>query len=207
MPFFLLFATDPIALWSLVAGVVGAVAAIIGAIAAIYAAKYAKASPTKGNTAHLEDVRTGIVNMNARLKKQEEAEGLQLRASRVSITATGNYSGNGSYPLGLSIREPKEQNLLITHVELYNEHGNSFGSFPCSKTDNPSTLDFHAAIPMNRMMVWFQGGIPVEMMNRMRLKLRVWMSIGEIAVSRDMAVTVIQTMGGGPPALILNGSV
>lgn len=65
MEYFLLLAYDPIAVWSLIAGVVGAVAAIVGAVAVIYAAYYAKKAPTaddlarvQDNTAHLEEVPT-----------------------------------------------------------------------------------------------------------------------------------------------------
>lgn len=188
---------------------VGTVAACIAAISAIY---YGKKSLTKKdlkqveqNTEHLEEVRSGIASVDSRLKKQEDVNAVRIRASRVSITASGNQSGNAPYPLHLSIRDTKEQNLSITHVELCNENGSSFGSFPCSRTGNPSVLDFQAAIPMTSMGDWFRAGNPVQTVNRMRLKLRVWMTFENCEVYRDMAVTVIETTSG-MAGYILNGN-
>lgn len=163
--------------------------------------------PIEQNTGHLDDVRSGIASVDNRLKKQEEADALRISVSRVSITASGNQSGNAPYPLYLSVKNSTEQNLSITHVELCNERDTSFGSFSCSRIDNPSVLDFQAAIPMTTIGDWFRAGTPVQTSNRMRLKLRVWMSVDGIEVSRDMAATVIETLGSGYPGYTLNGSV
>lgn len=59
---------------------------------------------------------------------------------------------------------------------------------------------------MTTMGDWFRAGTPVQTVNRMRLKLRVWMSIDGIEVYRDMAVTVMETTNG-MAGYILNGSV
>lgn len=158
------------------------------------------------NTEHLEEVRSSIASVDSRLKKQEEFDAVRIRATRVSITASGNQSGNAPYPLHLSIRNSNEQNLSITHAELCNENGSSFGSFLCSRTGNPSVLDFQAAVPMTTMGDWFRAGNPVQTFNRMRLKLKVWMSLEGFEVYRDMAVTVIETTSG-TAGYILNGSV
>jgi hypothetical protein len=187
---------------------VGTSAAIVAALSAIY---YGRKSLTKKdltqveqNTEHLEEVRTTIASVDSRLKRQEDTEGLRIRASRISITASGNQAGNAPYPVHLSIKELGENKFLLTHVELYNEHGNSFGSFHCSNTGDPSRLDFYAKIPVTTMGDWFRSGTPVQTCNRMRLKLRVWMSIDGIEVSRDMAVIVVETMSGAAD-YILNG--
>lgn len=211
----LLLIYDPIAVWSLIVALVSAIAAIIGAIAAVDAAKYAREAPTKkdlarveDNTAHLEEVRAGIVNMNARLKKQEEAEEIHLRANRISIDASGNCSTNVSYPLQLSIKEPIEENFEITHIELFNEHGNTFGSVDCLKTDNLSALEYRAAIPIETLSNWFQNGtLANPMNNKMRVKLRVWMSIDGVAHFRDMAVIVTRSISGEPTTYIVEGRV
>jgi len=210
----LLVDADPIAVWGLIVGIISALIALVAAIAAIYAAVYAKAAPTKDdlarveeNTAHLEDVRERIGSVDSRLKKQEEAEQLRLRAKRISITARGNTTGNAPFELQLSIAGVNDANFSATHVELYNERDNSFGSFPCSRTDNPNVLDFNAAIPMQAMGTWFHSGTPDQTLHRMRLKLRVSLSAGDFEVSRDMAVIVISNAMGPYPGFILDGSV
>src|ERR1035441_3328474 len=95
---YMLFEIDPIAKWSLVAGVVGAAAAIIGAVAAIFAAVYAKAAPTKGDLARVEQntaITSGhLENVHRSLKTQEERGALNDRAQRVSMTASGRTDVN-----------------------------------------------------------------------------------------------------------------
>jgi hypothetical protein len=189
---------------------VGTSAAMIAAIAAIY---YGRKSLTKKdlaqveqNTEHLEEVRTSIASVDTRLKKQDDIDRFQIHANRVSITAMGNQSGNVPFELQLFVKDSKDPNLILTHVELYNENGNSFGSFPCLSMGNPNGLNFHADIPMATMGDWFRAGTPVQSFNRMRLKLKVWMSMGGIEVYRDMAVTVLETTSG-MAGYMLNGSV
>lgn len=127
---------DPIAVWGLVVAIIGVVVGIVAAMAAIYAAYYSKKAPTaddlakvEQNTAHLEEVRTTISSVDSRLKKQEDAAAIRIRANRVSIVASGNMAGTVPFPLQLFVRGPKPSNLSLTHVELCNEHGTSFGSF------------------------------------------------------------------------------
>jgi hypothetical protein len=174
---------------------------------------FAKAAPTKEdlarveqNTAQIEDVRATIASVDSRLKKQEDTEALRIRASRVSITVMGNQAGNAPYPLELFIKQTEEKNVSLTHLELYNEHGNAFGSFPCTHTGHPDGLHFQANIPLATMADWYRSGTPVQTVNRMRLKLKVWMTMNGIEVPRDMAVTVMETTGG-MTGYMLNGSV
>jgi hypothetical protein len=210
-----LLAYDPIAVWSLVIAAIALLFTVIAAIAAIAAAIYAKKSPTANdlarveqNTAHLEEVRTTIASVDNRLKKQEDAKSRGIRANRVSIAASGNQSGTAPYPLQLLVREPKEPNLSLTHIELCNEPGTSFGSFQCSQMGDPSLLNFRADIPMAAMGEWFQAGTPVQTLSRVRLKLRVWMSMDGFEVYRDMPVTIVDTSSsGGMAGYILNGRV
>lgn len=173
----------------------GTVAACIAACAAIY---YGRKSLTRedlkeveDNTAHLEEVRTGISTMNKRLVKQEEAEGLKNLANRVSIVARGgNQAGSGPYRLEIQVRhQPEGTNVSLTHIELLNESNTPFGSSPCTSTGTPGF--FIAEIPMNTMGSWFHGGTPDANIYRMRLKLTVTMSINGVSASRDMAVLLV----------------
>lgn len=187
----------------------GTIAACMAACAAIY---YGRKSLTRadlkeveGNTAHLEEVRSGISAMTSRLMKQEEAEQLKTRASRVPITATANQAGNGPYQLGLQVgQQPEGTSVSLTDVELYNERDNFFGSFPCTSTGNPG--GFRIDIPMHKMALWFRSGTPDQAFNRMRLKLKVKMSISGVAASRDMAVLVISP-SNGMEGYLVEGSV
>lgn len=77
-------------------------------------------------------------------------------------------------------------------LELLNERDTPFGSFPCTGTGNPSF--FHAELPLYTMGPWFHSGTPDQNMNRMRLKLRVVMTINGVSASRDMAVLVVTPM-------------
>ena len=199
----LLIEVDPIALWGLIVGIVSAVIALVAAVAGILAAKYAKAAPTtedlarvEGNTAHLEEVRASIASVDSRLRKQEDAERLKRRANRVSIDARGYQSGTAPLDLQLFVKPPQESDFSVTDLELCNEHGNLFGSFPCSRMGNPDGLNFCAAIPMENMGEWFRGGTPDPRLNGRRLKLRVWMSMGGGEVFRDMGVIVMQPEPG-----------
>jgi hypothetical protein len=189
----------------------GTIAAFVAAIGTIY---FGKKSLTKKdlsrieeNTEHLEEVRASISSVDSRLKKQEDAEQYQIRAGRVSVTARGNQAGNVPFELHLSLRKPTEPNLALTQVELYSEIGTSFGSFPCSRSDNSNGLDFCASIPMNNMSGWFHGGTPDQTSNRRRLKLRVWMLINGFNVSRDLPVSIIEDLGPGSPRYMLDGGV
>src|ERR1700722_11748645 len=117
-----------IALWGLWVAVVAAVAAIIAAIAAIWTLVYAKDAPTKDdlarvekNTAHLEEVRSGIASVDTQFKKQDEVDKLKILANRVSIAASGYQSGNVPLPLELNVKESQEPGFNINHLELYNE--------------------------------------------------------------------------------------
>jgi hypothetical protein len=190
---------------------VGTSAAIVAALGTIYFGMKSLTkkdlAPIEQNTGHLDEVRSGIASVDSRLKKQEDIDAVRIRASRISIAASGNQSGNAPYPLHLSVRESKEPNLSITQVELCNENGSTFGSFPCSSTGNPSVLGFQAAIPMTTIGDWFRAGTPVQTVNRMRLKLRVWMSLDGFEVYRDLTVTVIENTDSGYPGYTLNGSV
>ena len=74
---------DPIAVWGLVVAIIGIFVGLVAAIAAIYAAVYAKAAPTKGDLARVEqntattsvqlgNVHSHLAKMNQDLKRVEE---------------------------------------------------------------------------------------------------------------------------------------
>src|SRR5690242_5850820 len=97
----LLLFYDPIAVWGLVVAIIGVVVGVVAAVAAIYAAYYAKKAPTaddlarvEQNTSHLEEVRTGIASLEARSKRQEDADALAARARLVSVTVSGQADIN-----------------------------------------------------------------------------------------------------------------
>jgi hypothetical protein len=183
-------------------------AAAIAAAGAIY---FGKKSLTKKdleqvekNTEHLEEVRSGIASMNARLNRQDEIERLQLQANRIAIIVAGKTTGNTTFRLDLHVGEATGIAIAITDVGLYNEHENFFGSFVCTRVDGPNTLYFCAEIPMAHIGTWFRAGTVDQSFNRMRLKLKVGMSMDGVAVSREMAIVVIGTNSGG---YILEGRV
>lgn len=186
---------------------IGTVAACIAAAAAIF---YGRKSLSKkdlaqveGNTAHLDEVRSGVSSLEARSRRQEEADALKARAGLISILASGDMSGDVPFPLRLSIiRESDEPNPSLTRVELYNEQNTSFGSFPCS----PLGDAFESLITMQTMSHWFNGGTPVQMSHIRRLKLRVWMSMNGTDVYRDMGV-ILFGRSSGTPGYTLNGRV
>jgi hypothetical protein len=162
----------------------------------------------EGNTAHLEEVRTSIASVDTRLKKQEDIDQLRIRANRVSIAARGYQSGDVPLDLLLSVKKPQEPDFTLTHLELYNERDLPSGSFPCARMDNPHSHDYSASIPMMTIGNWFRSGTADEMSHRRRLKIRAWMSINGVEVSRDMGVIVIQTEPGSMyPAYDVQGCV
>lgn len=188
----------------------GTFCAFAAAFAAIW---YGRKSLTKrdlkrveDNTAHLEEVRSNIASVDSRLKKQEVNEALRRVASRVPITASGNQAGNAPYPVQLVIRESREGKVSLTHIELYNERDNPFGSFPCESVGNPNGVQFQAKIPVDVMGNWFRGGTAVQTSNRMRLKLRVWMLINGTEAYKEMAVQIFLTQGAGPAGYALEGN-
>jgi hypothetical protein len=79
------------------------------------------------NTAHLEEVRTSIVNLDTRTKRQEEADALANRANWVSITVHGEADAGQPLSIYLTGTEP---NIHFTRVEFRSEAGNVFGTSP-----------------------------------------------------------------------------
>lgn len=195
---------------------VGTSAAIVAAIGTIYFGKKSLTkrdlAPIEENTGHLEEVRSGIASVDNQMKKQEEADRLKILASRVSIAASGYQSGNVALPLELVVKESQDAGFNMNHLELYNERDLPFGSFPCTKIDGRPNLAYRASIPMQTMTDWYLSGTAsgtalVWSLPR-RLKIKVWMSMNGVEVSRDMAVIVIpRNPGDIYPAYDVKGSV
>src|SRR5580658_7789786 len=123
-----LLAYDPMAVWGLVVAIVGVVISLIAAVAAIYAAYYAKKAPTAEdlakvveNTSHLEEVRTGVLSVDTRMKRQEQADDLVSRANGVSISVKGEAEASQPLSMYLTGTEPT---IHFTRVAFRSEAGN-----------------------------------------------------------------------------------
>lgn len=176
---------------------VGSCAAIVAAIGTIY---FGKKSLTKKdlarveeNTAHLENVRTSIANVDLRTKRQEEADELATRAMFFSIAVTGEADVGQPLSVYLTGTEP---NPHLTRVEFRSEQGNVFGQSECTPTGN--LFQYIARLPSDRLRNWREGGIPMGQAGS-RHTLRVWMRFDDHnnEVHRDMAVTLTSCLRGG----------
>jgi|ERR1035438_4304938 hypothetical protein len=224
----LLLETDSIAVAALIVAVIGVLIAVPAAWGAVRAIKYAKAAPTaddlarvEGNTRrtsehlegvkeevaltkqhtastsqHLEEMKSNIARIDKLQHRQRDIQELHQRARQVHIRVLGNQTGNTAYRLEFTLKDPTS----ILRVELFNEQDNLFGSCNCAETDNPRGLNYFTLIPLRNTTDWFNGGVPVEMYNRRRLKLRVWIMMDDEEVYRDMAVIItdIMTIGSNP---------
>lgn len=198
---------DAVAIASLVLTAIGAVAACVAAYFSWKAPSKIDLARVEQNTGHLEEVRSTVASVDTRLEKQEETDRLRIRANRISIAARGYQSGNVPLDLILSVREPQGPDFAINNLELYNESDLPFGSLACAKIGSPQELKYRASIPMMTIGDWFHSGSPDRLSSRRRLKIRVWMSLNGVEVSRDMAAIVIQSDGGGLPAFDVQANV
>jgi hypothetical protein len=188
-----LFAYDPIAVWTLVV----AVATLAVAIAAAWATfHYGRKAPTQDDlrrveqhTSHLPNVRTGIDSVAAQMKRQEEADTAEARARLVSISVTGEAEVNEPLPVWLSVL-PAEARL--TRIELLSELRNSLGTMQCDP-DKETPPRFVAMIPTAKLSIWRSAGTAAT--NEItRQVLRVWISVDERSKDayREMGVTLTQ---------------
>ncbi len=188
----LLYEADPIAMWSLVAGVVAAVAAIVAAVAAIFAAVYAKAAPSKDDlkrveehaaatSTHLEKVHTNIARMDERLHKQYENNSLISQAERMSITVHGMGTAGESLPIDLVINDP---DTALLRLELYDTVGTLFGSVECTRVE---PLAYNAVLDAPLALRWFNAGA-ADTSNKRLLSIRAYMSLPGQEVWRHFPV-------------------
>lgn len=176
---------------------VGTSAAIVAAVGTIY---FGMKSLTKKdlsgveeNTAatsgHLQNVHTHLASLDARTKRQEEADVLANRAQLVPISVIGEALINEPLSVYLTGRT---NGVRFTRIELRSELQNTFGMMECEQNaENP--LQFVATIPANKLGNWTAAGTGVTM-GITRQILRVWMSFEEKPTEafRDMSVTVAQ---------------
>ena len=169
----------------------------ISAGAAIAAAWFAGRGPSRedferveknaANTAErLEDVHAHMASIDKRQHQQHEYESFTAQAQTVSIAASGRCPVGEPLPLLLVLKDP---GITATRVELLNEEGNTFGNFRCMPVEFVTFSTTIDSVPMKR---WYEGGTPVGTFNQRRLVLRVFMDMEERAVSRTMAVTLVQ---------------
>jgi len=187
---------DKIAVASLIVGGVGA-------LAAAAAAWFAWKAPTKEDLKRVEDhtaktserlekVQSHIARVDERLNEQHSYDLLVSRAQRVSISVSGVDKMNEQLRLRLKLKDPE---AVLTHIELFNEVGNLFGSADCSQIEQ---LMFSAAIDSNTVQRWFSGGTADQTVNRKRLRLRAHMLIEGRQVHRDFAVHLMHSSRQGP---------
>ena len=132
---------------------------MLAATGAVFATvRYGKKSLTKRdlkhleeNTAHIEDVKASIASLEARTRRQEEADHYTNEAKVVPISVKGD--ANAEKPLLLSI-ELGANEIQCKRIELFNGSGNSFGEVRCESGGN---LRFTATIPPDVLMRWRTG--------------------------------------------------
>lgn len=193
----LLFDSNELHTWGFWIGIIAALAAIVAAVAAVWALVYAKDAPTKEdlaqvekNTSHLEEVRSNIERMDKRLHRQEEFEALLTKAREVSIAVNGQDDAGKPLHVYLVLQDPT---VVLTRLELFNEVRSVFGSTRC---DCVGELTYQAKLDPMMAKRWIGGGTTAQMLNRVRVILRVYMLIGEDKneVYRDMAVHLTEGM-------------
>ncbi len=214
-----LFAYDPIAVWTLVVAV-ATLAATVGGV--VFTVKFGrKASTQEGlarveeHVSHLPEVKAGIASLDARMKRQEETAALASRVAGVSISVRGDADLGQPLPIYLTTTEPT---IHLTRVEFRTEAGNVFGQCECIPTKN--LFEFIARLPYDRLSNWRSAGTP-EGVSRTRHILRVWMHFGDESqrTHKDMAVTLTSgrrdaeihagsvVVRHGPPIYSISGSV
>ena len=181
---------DPIAVAGLVVGAIGTVAAVVGAIAAIYAARYAKASPTKEDLERVElntaESARQIEAVHGHLADQKKREALFDQAARISITVKA--SGFASDPLTLSFTL-KDQRPILLRVDLINRLDTPTGSVDCIQIE---PLTFSATIDPQTASSWFNEGDAHGNVNLRLLRIRATLEIEEVETSRSFSVTMSQ---------------
>jgi len=186
----ILLTADPIAIWTLVV----AIATLAVGIAAAWATfHYGRKAPTQDdlarveqNTAHLEEVRSGIASVDARMKRQEQADDLVSRARAASISVKGEADANQPLSICLTGTEPT---IHFTRVDFRSEAGNVFGMSECIATG--SVFEYVASLSPETLREWRNAGTGVTLVSTRQI-LRVWMRFDDQSrqVYRDMAVNI-----------------
>jgi hypothetical protein len=134
-------------------------------------------APIEGNTAHLEEVKSS-------LKRIDKRDALDALAQQVSINVSGQADIPNPLTISFTLTNPS---VTVERIQLFNEHGNVFGSADCKKANE---LVYTATLDHPTVYQWFQGGTPVETTNRQRLSIRVWMLLYGESTSRQFAVAL-----------------
>lgn len=144
--------------------------------------------PLEENTAHMEDVKASIANLDARARRQEEDDHYTNEAKWVSVTISG--SADFDAPLLLSIELAKDD-VQCKRIELRNDTGNASGEFKCEAGGGP--LRFAATIPPEIVNRWRNSG-PSVTTTTTQLVIRVWMRFllaQAKQVRRDVPVKIL----------------
>lgn len=155
---------DQMTFWGFIAGVVAAVGVIVTIILTIYFGKKSLTktdlAPIEGNTAHLEDVKASLTRIDKR-------DALDALAHRVAITVSGQGDIPQPLTISLTLTNPS---VTVERIQLFNEHGNLFGSADCEKANE---LVYTATLDFPTVQSWFLGGTAVGTTDRMRLSVKV----------------------------------
>lgn len=177
---------DPIAVGGLVVGAIGAVAAVIGAVAAIYAARYAKASPTKEDLQRVEantaETAKHIDAVRDHLEEQNRRELLESQAEQLSISVSAHNICTEQLKLFLIL---KDHRVTLLRVDLLNNSNMLSGTFDCEMAES---LVFTAMVDSDSARSWFGSGDHTENFNLVRLQIRAFFKIDGPELIRTFSV-------------------
>jgi hypothetical protein len=188
--------------------VAGLLIGAVSAIAAILAAWFAWKAPTKSDLQRVEDntaetsdqldkVRSHIARVDEHLAEQRKRDLLASRAEKVAIEVRGNDGARGPFNIFFTL---KDQDVIITSVQLYNQAGSTFGSATCQRSNSEC---FVATFDGDAVARWFSGCSEPSHARRL-LRIRVRMKIDTQDVDRYIPVYLTSgTRPGQNPADLL----
>lgn len=186
---------DPIAFWTLVFTIIGAVAAVAAALFGAWALYYAKRGPSKEdierverNTAqtaeHIDAVREHSAATEGHLAQQRRRETLLALVNRVSVSV--NAGGPTAEPLLLRFILT-DADVELLSIDLINSDKMVFGSFPCASSE-PS--HFEVTIPSDAIQRWFHAS--ANNVNGRRAQLRLHLRLGNQEADRTLSADMGQ---------------
>jgi hypothetical protein len=190
---------DPIAYWTFVFTIIGAVAAVAAALFAAWGLYYAKRGPSKedlqrveDNTAqtarHVDAVREHTAASEAHLADQGKRELLLAQARRVSITAHGSGFNDMPLLLGFSVKDP---DVKLRRIDMINKHGLPLGTLDCSEE---APLTFSVKMDPEVYSKWFSGSDVQGSIDQMVLRLCAYFEIGGDETNKTFSISMSQNL-------------
>lgn len=180
---------DPIAVWGLVVGAIGTAAAVVGAVAAIYAARYAKASPTKEDLARVEE----------HLAEQNKRELLSVRVEHVAVFVTARSPWTDPLGLNFALKDP---DVTLLRVGLLNNRDMRTETASCAQT---GPLTYTAVVDRGVAQKWFDSAGETPHNSR-PLKIRALIRIDGTEHHRDLSVQMTRGQTPTGTVWLLDGS-